>query len=155
MSRIARGCVAVVLLSLPLLAAAPCADEKDSVDVAVIAILASEKSDKIDPKLVCIAKQVREKDKKLTGFQIATISRKSLKIGEQEKFDLVGDQSVPVTVIKGADENNRVQLKIAPPKMGEITYDTCCGKFLPLFTGYRTKNDELLIVAVSVRTCRK
>jgi hypothetical protein len=155
MSRIVFASILFVLIFLPSLAGALCGEEKDSVDVAVIAILASERSDKIDPRLACIAKQIREKNKELTGFQIATISRKPLVIGTQEKFDLVGEQNVAVTVLKGADDKNCVQLKIAPPRMGEITYDTCCGKFMPLFTKYRTKNNELLIIAVSVRTCRK
>ena len=35
--------------------------------------------------------------------------------------------------------------------MGEITYDTCCGKFLPIITPFRTKDKELLIIAVCVR----
>lgn len=155
MSRLAFRFVLLFLLFMPALAAEPCADEKDTVDVAVIAILGSENSNKIDPKLACIAKQVREKNKELTGFQIATISRKELAIGSQVKFDLLDDQKVGVTVLKGADEKNHVELKIAPPRMGEITYDTCCGKYFPIVTKHRTKDNELLIIAVSVRTCRK
>src|SRR5581483_4420019 len=108
-------------------------DEK-SVNVAVIAILATDRNDKIDPKLDCIARQVRKSRKELTGFQLGTMARQSLTIGVKSNFEVVGEQKVGVTVVHGADDKNRVQVKVAPPGMGEITYDTCCGKFLPIVT---------------------
>jgi hypothetical protein len=147
---------------LVLVAAAPPAsrerpqpeDDKETVQVSVIAILATERDDKIDPKLTCIAREVRKTQKKLTGFQLAgTMSRKSLTVGAREVFELIGDQKVAVTVKESADEKNRVQVKVAPPKMGEITYDTCCGKFLPIITPVQTKNGDLLIIAVRVQPC--
>lgn len=140
-----------------LLAAAP-PGEKDAqtVQVSVFCILASEKDDKIDAKLACIARQVRKKDAKLTGFRMAgTMSRKSLTVGVKESFDLIDDHKAVITVQHGADDKDRVEVKVAPPNMGEITYNTCCGKFLPLFTPIRTKNNELLILAVRVQPCRR
>ena len=92
---------------------------------------------------------------KLTGFRIATMTKRSLRVGDKETFDLVGDQKAVITVKRAADEKNRVEVKIAPPQMGEITYDTCCGKFLPIVTPFRTKNKELLILAVRVQRCRE
>lgn len=146
-------------IALMLVAAAPpkeaaCANEK-SVDVAVIAILATDRNDKIDPKLACIAKQVSKTHKDLTGFQLATIMRRSLTIGMKSTFEVVGGQKVGVTVEHGANEKDRVQVKVAPPGMGEITYDTCCGKFLPIVTEFRTKDKELLIIAVCIRPCHE
>lgn len=153
--RVVRG-VARSLVALAFVAAAPlCQDEKEPVEVSVIAILATERNDKIDPKLACIARQVRKTHKELTGFQMATVARKSLTIGDKCVFEVVGDQKVGVTVQRGADEKNRVQVKVAPPGMGEITYDTCCGKFLPIVTPFRTKDKELLILAVCVRPCHE
>jgi hypothetical protein len=128
-------------------------EEKETVEVAVIAILASERDNKIDPKLACIAREVRKTHKELTGFQLATTSRKSLTLGARGIFEMIGDQKVAVTVQQGADEKNRVQVKVGPPGMGEITYDTRCGKFLPIVTRFRTKDRELLILAVCVRPC--
>lgn len=147
--------VAGLAIILTLAAAAPVEEEKESVEVSIVAILATERNDKVDPKLACIARQIRKTHEKLTGFQLATVTRKSLVIGEKSVFELVGEQKVGVTVQHGADEKNRVQVKVAPPGMGEITYDTCCGKFLPIVTPFRTKDKELLIVAVCVRTCRE
>jgi hypothetical protein len=142
------------LLVLALLAAAPAqGEEKETVEVAVVAILATESNETIDPKLACIARQVRKNHKELTGFRMATMTRESLIVGKKRSFDLVSEQKVAVTVQQGADEKNRVQVRVAPPGMGEITYDTSCGKFLPIVTPFRTKQRELLILAVCVRPC--
>jgi hypothetical protein len=37
--------------------------------------------------------------------------------------------------------------------MGEITYSTPCGKFLPIMTEYVTKNGQVMILAVRVQPC--
>jgi hypothetical protein len=143
------GFVVLALLAL----APPGRAEDDTVHVSVLAILATERDNKIDPKLACIAREVQKTHKKLTGFQMVKMTRKSLTIGAKETFELVGDQKATVTVKQGADEKNRVEVKVAPPKMGEITYDTCCGKFLPIVTPFKTKNNDLLIIAVRVQPC--
>lgn len=147
------------ILVLMLMAVAPPQDAErgndKSVDVAVIAILATERNDKIDPKLACIARQVRKSHKELTGFRLSKMTRQSLTIGVKSDFKLVGEEKVGVTVEHGADENDRVQVKLAPPGMGEITYDTCCGKFLPILTEYRTRDKELLIIAVCIKPCHE
>jgi hypothetical protein len=142
------------LIGIALLAAGPTrGEEKETVQVSVLAILATEHNDRIDPKLTCIAKEVRRTHDKLTGFQVVRMTRRSLALGTRETFELVEDQKVAVAVQHGADEKNRVEVRIAPPRMGEITYDTCCGKFLPIVTPYRTENKDLLIIAVRVQPC--
>jgi hypothetical protein len=149
-----KTCGLAMLLALVLLGAAPREEEeKETVEVAVVAILASEKSDKIDPRLGCIAREVRKTHKELKGFQLATMTKKSLVVGEKSMFDAVEKQKVAITVEQGADEKNHVQLKVGPPSMGQITYNTCCGKFLPIVTPFHTKDKELLIIAVCVRPC--
>ena len=67
-----------------------------------------------------------------------------------ESFDLVADQQATVTVLKTADKDNRVQLKISLPTVAEITYTTTCGKFFPIVTRYQTKDRERLIIAIMV-----
>jgi len=150
-----KFCCGVLLVGALLACAPPQDAKKDSVEVAVIAILATDHNDKIDPKLDCIARQVRKNHKELKGFQLATTARQSLNIGVKHVFEVVGEQKVGVTVLHGADEKDRVQVKVAPPGMGEITYDTCCGKFLPIVTEFRTKDKELLIIAVCIRPCHE
>lgn len=146
-------CWALLFLLLPV-AAPPKDEKKKTVEVSVVAILATDHNNKIDPKLACIARQVRKTHKKLTGFRLATVTcRKALPIGSKGIFEMIGDQKVGVTVEKAAKEKHRVEVKVSPPGMGDITYDTCCGKFLPIITPFHTKNKELLIIAVSVR-CR-
>ena len=151
MPRTVWYCCGVLLVLVLLAAAPPKAEEKKTVEVSVVAILATERDNNIDPKLACIARQVRKTHKELTGFHLATMSSKSLSIGAKSIFQVIGDQKVGVTVQKGVDEKHRVEVKVSPPGMGEITYDTCCGKFLPIITPFRTKDKELLIIAVCVR----
>jgi hypothetical protein len=131
------------------------AKEAPEVRVTVLAILATDQNKRVDPKLQCIARQVQEANERLTGFRPARMSCKSVPLNGVETFDLVGDKQVSVTVLKPADKNNRVQIKIAPPELKEITYTTVCGKFFPLVTPYQTANGETLIIAVRVQPCHK
>lgn len=146
----------VGLIVLMLLPAVPRADDAaEPLQVSVLAILATERDDKVDAKLTCIAREVRKTNKKLTGFQIVKMTKRDLAVGQRGTFELVADQKAVVTVRQAADGNNRVEVKIAPPRMGEITYDTCCGKFLPILTPYRTGKGDLLILAVRVQPCHE
>lgn len=138
-----------------LAAAPPGREDRETVQVSVIAILATDQDDKIDPKLACIAREVRKTHKELTGFRMGKIAKKSLVVGVKQTFDLGGDQKAVLTVKQAADSKNRVEVTIEPPQMGEITYDTCCGKFLPIVTPIRTKNNDLLLIAVRVQPCHE
>jgi hypothetical protein len=145
------GFVVVALLA----SAPPKEDRKETVDVSVLVILASESDKKTDAKLACIAREVQKEHANLTGFRIVNMTKRSLAVGAKESFDLVGDQKAAITVKRPADEKNRVEVKVSPPRMGEITYATCCGKFLPIVTPLRTQNNDLLILAVRVQPCRE
>ena len=145
--RCGLGLLAFLFAALP-------ARSEEKVRVAVITILASEKDDHVDHKLECIARQVRLKCDKLKGFRCAKMTCKSVAVGDQERFDLGADQTATITIKQGADEANRVELKVAPPQMGEITYTSACGKFFPIVTRVRTKNNDLIILAVRVQPCR-
>jgi hypothetical protein len=124
-----------------------------AIRVSVLSILASERDDKIEPKLECIAREVKKVEPKLTGFRLAKMTCKSVKVGAQDRFELADQQYANVTVERGTSQNTRVQLKVAPPMLGEITYATACGKFLPILTRYRTKDNDLLILAIRVQPC--
>jgi len=148
---IRRRAALLALLAL-LLAAGTLLASDPAIKVSVVAILATEHDDKIDPKLQGIAEEVRRVNPRLSGFRLVKMSCKSIKVGGKDTFDLVGDQ-VAVVTVEGRDADENVQLKIAPPLLGEITYMTTCGKFLPIVTRYRTANQELLILAVRVQPC--
>jgi hypothetical protein len=144
-------------LCLPLvvlLAWAPPAPAEEKVRVSVVAILASERDRTVDAKLECIARELNKRFPKLVGFRMAKLSCKPLEVGAQESFRLVGDQEAVVTVEHAANKKDRVRLKVTPPSMGEITYSTPCGKFLPIVTPYRTRDDGVLIIAIRVQPCR-
>jgi hypothetical protein len=126
----------------------------EQVKISVVAILATEQNDKIDPRVACIACEVQKVDKKLTGFQVHKMMCQSVAVGGKVNFAVICDQTVGVTVEHGADKDNRIQIKIEPPMLGEITYETCCGKFMPVITRYQTPDNQLLIIAVRVQPCK-
>jgi len=129
---------------------------KGEVRVSVVAILASETCTEVDWRLQCIAKEVQKvhPQLKLKGFRLAKMTCKAVPVRGSETFELAVDQTAAITVLRGADKENKVQLKVTPPTLGEITYTTTCGKFFPIVTGYQTKNGEWLILAVRVQPCQ-
>ena len=129
--------------------------QPSNVRVSVVAILATQRDEAVDPRLTCIAQEVRRVHPhlKLKGFRLAKMTCKSVAVGAAECFELAMDQQAAVTVMKGPDKDKWVQLKITPPTLGEITYTTCCGKFFPILTRYQTKHGDWLIVAVRVQPC--
>jgi hypothetical protein len=123
------------------------------VSVSVLIIYASETDTKVDERLACIAREARKTYPKFTGFQMGDIRRKSLKVGKAHKFDLVAGEKVCVTVERAADKMDRIQLRVGPPAMGQITYSTPCGKFLPILTKVVTKKGEAVMIAIRVQPC--
>jgi hypothetical protein len=142
-------------LPLALVGCLPLAEPPvpEEVTVSIVAILATDQGDKIDPRLKCVAREVQKVDNRLTSFKVGRMTCKSVAVGSTERFTLVEDQVAAVTVEQAADKENRIQVKVAPPMLGEITYSTCCRKFLPIITRHRTRNGELLILAVRVQPC--
>ena len=118
-----------------------------------MAILGTDRDTKVDKRLECIAQKVQKLRPTLTGFQLKRASCYSVEEGTEYRIPLVDREFVLVTVEHGADKNNRVGLTVIPPQMGTISYDCCCGKFLPIWTDYKTKNKECLFVAIMVSPC--
>jgi hypothetical protein len=146
---------AAVLALLGVLALAPAARAGGKkVRVSVVVILATEGEAKVDPKLACIAREVQKMYPKLKGFHRANFSVKSLEVGVKDSIKLCDGKELGITIQRAADKKNRIQLKVAPPSMGEITYSTPCGKFLPIVTRVRTKSNEQIIIAIRVQPCR-
>ncbi len=125
----------------------------EDVQVTVLAILASDKSDKIDPKLKEIAERVQKQEPKLTGFRLGQTNSTGVTFGSEEMFPLVEDQVARVTVQAGT-KKEKVRLTVKAPKLGQLTYTTCCDKYFPIVTGYRTQNKERLILAIMVEKCK-
>jgi hypothetical protein len=128
--------------------------QSGNIKVTVIAIVATDKNAEISKELADIAPELQKKEPKLTGFTLERATCKSMKIGDKDSFHLVDKEFVEVKL--RVKNDNHVSLTIKPPTMGEVDYTTCCGKFFPMFTSYRTKEKgELLIVAVMVKPCMK
>ena len=92
---------------------------------------------------------------KLTGFQIVKDACLDIGLNAPQKFTLVEDQVVTITVEQAANKDNKNRIKVSPPTLGDITYSTTCGKFLPIITEYKTKNGDILIIAIRVQPCRE
>ena len=144
-------------LLLPLGAVAglsACPDEKAPIKVTLVLILATEEGNTIDPRLKAIAEEVQKLNPNLKSFTLKSMQSKSLKPGDKVSMPLVEDRKVDLKVNSGADKDNRVRLSIFAPNMGEIEYQSVCGKFLPIVTRCKTKQNERLILAVRVQPCR-
>ncbi len=126
----------VPLAGLPGPAAQPPQQGK-RVKVTVVAILACERCHWVDPRLRCIAEEIRRKDPALCGFRLVSMGCQSLPVDERAAFPLVEGTAVEVVVYCCGDKHNRVTLAVTPPQGGEIRYRTVCGKFLPIVTRYR------------------
>jgi hypothetical protein len=134
--------------------ACPCRGEKDPVKVTLVVILASEEGNTIDPRLKAIAEEVQKLHPQLKSFKLKQMESKSLKPDVKTSFATVDDKNADMVIKHGADKDNRVGLAVTAPSMGEIEYQSACGKFLPIVTRYQTKSKELLILAIRVQPCK-
>jgi hypothetical protein len=128
----------------------------DEVQVTVVSVLATDKDDKVDKKLVQLADCIRAKKPELTGFRIGQQSREPVELGKGKEFPFADNdkRKVIVTVRHGADDNNKVGLTIKVPCCAEIDYKICCGKFFPVETCYKTKDGKCLYIAIMVQPCK-
>jgi hypothetical protein len=131
-----------------------CLNEKDPVKVTLVVILASEEGKTIDPQLKAIADEVQKQNPNLKSFKLHTMQNKSLKVGEKVSLPIVETKKLEMLVKQGANKDNRVTLSIFPPDIGEIEYQTVCGKFLPIVTRCKTKEGQRIILAIRVQPCR-
>jgi hypothetical protein len=127
----------------------------EEVHVTVVSILATEKDEKVDKKLTELAKKIKERRPELKGFKIDTQCCETIAVDKPTKFHFVEQQQAVVTVRRAADENNQVRLKVELPCIGKICYTSCCGKFFPMMTCYKTAKGECLIIAVMVKPCKE
>jgi hypothetical protein len=143
----------IVLATLSAAGARARAD--DEVHISVVAVLATDKNDRVDKRVECVASYMKKANPKLTGFSLARMTCKDVRIGAKDCFDVVDGQKVCVTAEKRCEkDSSRVCLKVEAPTLGAITYQTCCNKFFPIVTRYQTKDGETLIIAVRVKSCK-
>jgi hypothetical protein len=131
-----------------------CVDDKDPVKVTLVVIFASEEGNTIDKELKAVAEEVQKMNPNFKSFKLHTMQSKSLKPGEKVSMPIVENKKLDMLIKNGADKNNRVTLSIFPPEIGEIEYQTVCGKFLPIVTRCKTKAGERIILAIRVQPCR-
>jgi hypothetical protein len=132
-----------------------CGDEEE-VQVTVVSILATDKDDYVDKKLKPLAARIQKEkpELNLTGFRIDRQSKKTLLVKQAHKFEFIDKQTAEVSVCKGADANNKVQLNVKLKCGSGMCYTTCCGKFMPICTCYKTADGQCLLIAVMVEPCK-
>jgi hypothetical protein len=131
----------------------PMAHKPKRVKVTMVTILATERNNEVDARLKDIAAELRKMNPQLKGFKLVSMENKSLSVDEKAVFPLVDEQVAKVVIHRAADENNRIILAVTPPRQGELTWSSACGKFLPIVTRYQTEQKERLILAVRVQPC--
>ncbi len=145
----------IVLAVVPVSAEAPKPPPPEKVTVSVVAILGHNRDEKVDPCLECIRKEVQKAVPQLTGFKVGKTHKRDLTVGVRETFEMVDDQVALLTLLQPGGKDTPIQIKLTPPQMGEVTYETTCGGFFTIITKYRTKNKDVLILAVRVKPCQK
>lgn len=123
------------------------------VRVTVATILASTKKTETHEKLASLAEAIQKRDSSLIGFQLESVLQQSIPIGESHTFELIEGQKLTVIAVMAKDKNGRVGLTLKPPGLDEITYNCTCEKFFPVITPHKTKNGDVLIVAVMAKPC--
>ena len=146
--------VILVIGSVATLGACPDEKDKAPIKVTLVLILASEEGNTIDPRLKAIAEEIQKLNRNLKSFSLKSMQSKSLKPGDRVSLPLIEDKKVDLVVNSGADMDNRVRLSVFAPSMGEIEYQSVCGKFLPIVTRCKTKSGERLILAIRLQPCR-
>jgi hypothetical protein len=142
-----------------LIVRAPACGGGDEVKVTVVAVLATSKNKDVDPKCACLPKEVQKNYPELTGFKIKRYTCQELSVGDKFDFpsglkDKNGPVIIPVSIKKGKGKDDRIGLTVEPPEAGLIEYTSCCGKFFPIVTRYKTPDGETLIIAIRVQCCK-
>jgi hypothetical protein len=155
-----RPSAALVPLSVALLfAAGRCAaadpPEKE-VKVTVVVILANANG-KVDERLKCVAAEVQKMHPKLTGFSLGNTTTHPIPLDGSQTFKLVDGQEATIKVNRCKDCPGRFCLEIQSKTLvGEMTYNSVCGKYFPLVTDYKTKDKgDRLIIGFKVESCDK
>jgi hypothetical protein len=123
------------------------------VKVTIVVIFASEKGDRIDPRLKCIAAEVQKRNPQLKGFRVGSMECRSLAVGDAISVAPVKGETTQVVVRQAMDRTKKVELAVAPPCQGEFVYRTVCGKFFPVITRCLNDKQERLILAIRVQPC--
>src|SRR5438067_10701973 len=87
--------LALTLLTLALLAA-PLRAEDENIEVKIVGVLATGDNTKVDPRLKALAQEVKKTHPNLTGLEVESQGKKSMKIGETASFPLVDKTEVTV-----------------------------------------------------------
>ena len=142
----------ILALTLVVAGFAPATLFADEAEVTVIAVLASDRHTKIDPKLQAIAAQIRKHNPSLTGFTLDSQTKKTLTLSKKDSFPLVDNLNAEVTVISGNTEKGESKVLVKGPNSPQVEYTIKGEKYFPIETSYQRKDEkERLFFAIMVK----
>jgi hypothetical protein len=145
----------ILLVLIPTHAPCPPAGKDDPIKVVVLVILGTDKNNNVNERLKEIAPELKKNDETLTGFELKTTLRHSIKMGESKLIDLIGNTNMKVTINEKTDDAGHVTVTIKLPKLDEITYGCTCGMYFPILTNCYTADNKRIIIAVMAKPCKK
>ncbi len=147
-----------VVLTAYLLIACPSDDKptgEKPVSVTVVIILATDKHEKVDPKLKELAAEVQKREEKLTGYKLSR-NRVQVDSGGRHHHDQPDRQA------DDEGDGEPCEGRAGPHHAVTGTAEHGCGELrlhvrqvLPIVTPHRTKTGEQLIIAVMAKPCMK
>lgn len=145
-----------ILLGAALLSvAAPVRAEDNNIKVTIVAVTASKRHQKTDPRLKELAVELKKKNPIWTGFNVERTICASIQVGGKETVKIMDDYSVTVS-IKGRDpDTGCISFVVKPDTLDEFAYTCCCNKFFPVITRYDTKDKDRLVIAIMAKPCMK
>lgn len=126
---------------------------KESVQVTVKGILASETKNFIDPRLADFAKEVQKKNPKLTGFRFADSGTANLALGVTRTFKLADKETLDVTANASLTAEGKITITVKPPMLDQVTYTCVCERYFSMATQYFNKDKERLFIGVTAKPC--
>jgi hypothetical protein len=147
---------AVASISLLTVLAIPALAPAQDVRVTIVTILASDRNQDVDSKLVEVKREVQKREPGLTGYRLGKTGHRDINVGQKEAIKLFDDKdySTDVKLLAKNDSKKRVTIEVKPPQVGAITYETCYDKFFPIVTR-SVVDGERLIIGIMVKPVEK
>jgi hypothetical protein len=147
--------LALLFVALPIVSGRCAAAEPPERVKVTVAVIFANGDGKVDDKLKCVATEVQKLHPRLTGFHLGPATTLPIALGGSEKYKLVDGQEVTVKVKHCPDCPKRFCLEIKSKVLvGEMAYNSVCGKWFPLVTCHKTKDrGDQIIIAFKVEPC--
>lgn len=121
--------------------------------ITLALVRTSTRHTEVEPGLREIAERARNKDEKLTGFRLASLSSRVVRVGVPVEFALAAPFTVRLTLLgRDYSKKNAFLIKIRSGREDSDHCSCCCeGYALWLYS----HENERFVIAVLIRPCPK